>query len=439
MESASTWNVVLYDVDDRRAWLVDGANALLHLTRARLSQKQFSKNLKLDLEKFPHADCSHGRDAALKALEAIAENNQVLIAEKPSFGQPSSAANNWGLKDIVLGYWHILEQIQDHQRLLSGAGMSIRLTDREKLEGFGFVDIISGRTAIRPRVAYLESGGRGWVDFLREIQAITLMARGFGELIRPTNKSNPLCKAWKQVPTGKDYLVARISQLHDICEFGGNAECRPLELVQGVYWHQGGQLFEPCSARACLGKCDRIQVLLPKVTLGFKKYPDGLFAGDMEGAVLFGYSRKLPKFWPRNPKSGPLDNEAACIAEDSKDLPNLSQQTTFHDSGLGTEDTDTPSDEVSTRRRSKMPFSQRSDVLVPTSDSPAIISGELGDGQSNSEPSVGHFDSDNLIVLPPIAVSAPRASRKGKAPIRNLGYLMDKLRMRSRSGSVVKN
>ena len=46
---------------------------------------------------------------------------------------------------------------------------------------------------------------------------------------------------------------------------------------------------------------------------------------------------------------------------------------------------------------------------------------------------VSLFHSDNLVVLPPIAVSAPRASRKGKAPIPNLGYLMDKLRMRSRS------
>jgi hypothetical protein len=39
--SASRLNVVLYDIDDQRAWLVDDANTLLHLTRTQLSQKEY--------------------------------------------------------------------------------------------------------------------------------------------------------------------------------------------------------------------------------------------------------------------------------------------------------------------------------------------------------------------------------------------------------------
>jgi hypothetical protein len=104
------------------------------------------------------------------------------------------------VKDVVLENWHILEQIQDHQKDMAGPGLQIRLTDRDKLEGFGFVDIISGTPVIRPRVATLNSSGRGWVDFTRELNAITLMARGFGEIINSARDCNKLCDRWKHVP-----------------------------------------------------------------------------------------------------------------------------------------------------------------------------------------------------------------------------------------------
>ncbi|KUJ14213.1 uncharacterized protein LY89DRAFT_720573 [Mollisia scopiformis] len=427
MESASTWNVVFYDTDDRRAWLVDGGNALLHLTRARLSQKRLARNLDLNFEDFPYADSSHGRLAALISLGVIAARDHVLITDSASFGQPSTATHKWGLKDIVLGYWHILEQIQDHQEVLSNPGKSIRMTDREKLEGFGFVDIISGRTSIRPRVAYLEPSGRGWVDFLHQIQAITLMARGFGELIRPTERSNPLCKAWRQVPKGRDYLVARVAQLFDICDFGGNLDCQPLELVQGLYWHKGGHLFEPCSATTCMANCDRVQVLLPKATLGSKKYPDGLFEGEMEGAVVFGHSRRLPKFWPRNPKSGPFDDLAECDAEDSRRSQSPPPQIDFHDSGLGTELMGTDeSSKVRTRTTESLP----SRVSIASNAGPAVMSGAITDINLNSEPTARPSESDDQVVLPlPIAFSPPALrTRKGKEAMRPLSNLMNNLR-----------
>jgi hypothetical protein len=432
MESASTWHVVLYDTDDRRAWLVDGTNALLHLTRARLSQKHLARNPQLNLEIFPYADFSHGKDAALKALGAIAANNHVLIADTSSFGQSSSAINNWGLKDIVLGYWHILEQMQDHQEMLSGPGMPIRLTDREKLEGFGFVDIISGRTAIRPRVAYLERSGRGWVDFLRQIRAITLMAKGFGELIRPTGRSNLLCKVWKQVPTGKDYLVARVAQLYDICEFEGKLDCQPLELAQGLYWHKGGHLFEPCNSRTCLERCDRVQVLLPKVTVGFKKHPEGLFEGNMEGAVVFGHSKRLPKFWPRNPKIKPFDDPNDCDAEDSRRPPISSPQSDFHDSALGTETANT--EEIV---KSKTAGSLSSHISPATNDNAATMSGGLNAHHDESE--VGPFNSEHQIILNSPTMLFPKLRRrKGKEHIQPFSYLMENLRRGSRKGKTKK-
>jgi hypothetical protein len=245
VHEAGRINVILYDVDDRRALLVDGANALLHMTRAALSLDESLDNPLLDIKEFSHADPNHGENAAIRALKQIGVKNPILIRDTPMFGQSSPAELKWGLKELVQAHWHILEQIQDYQTVQSGPGIPLRFTDRDKLEGFGFVDIVSGEPNIRPRVAILNSSGRGWVDFARKIRAITLMARGLGELMKPSLTSQQLCRTWNHVPKGQDYLAARVCQLRQICEKFGSIRERSLELVQDLYWHQGGKLFSP--------------------------------------------------------------------------------------------------------------------------------------------------------------------------------------------------
>ena len=73
------------------------------------------------------------------------------------------------------------------------------------------MDIAQVDNPLRPRVTILKSSGRGWMDFTKKIRAITLLGKGFGELIKPGQDSNKLCRLWKGVPTGQDYLVACIS------------------------------------------------------------------------------------------------------------------------------------------------------------------------------------------------------------------------------------
>ncbi|KAH7413544.1 hypothetical protein BKA64DRAFT_567650 [Cadophora sp. MPI-SDFR-AT-0126] len=370
--AASQMKVIFYDTTERCAWLVDGANALLHMTRAQLSRAPCCDSELLDLEKFPYANPESDHRAGYQSLQAIGKSkNLYIFMNDPNFGQSTSAENRWGVKDVVLENWNILEQIQDHQQDLAGPGMQIRLTDRDKLEGFGFLDIISGIPTIRPRVATLESSGRGWVDFTRELNAITLMARGFGELMSPAKDCNNLCQGWARVPKGKDYLVARTDHLKSICEEMGNLESQPLELVQDIYWHSGGALFDACSCGNNSLSCDRVQVLLPKLTIGFKRKPAGLFEGDLRGAVVFGRSDRFSKWWPRNPKVGPKDTEAACIGEDELQIAaNATQESIFQDSGLGTDEAQSFGEASASKTKGQQdPPSNKSPPLAPPSSS----------------------------------------------------------------------
>jgi hypothetical protein len=323
---AGTLSVVLYDVKAKRGWLVDGASVILHICRAQATQEPYSdnKNFILNL---------HHNERQVKAAEKTLKDERnwgtVLFENRDAnFGESTTTEKRFRFKDLVRNNWHILEQIQDHQYdKLSGPGMPLRFTDRDMLEGFGFVNIVKEERRIRPRVAILESSGRSWVDFTREIAAVTIMGSNFGELIVPNldPTTDSICRHWQHVVTGRDYLVAPVSLLKKICDSIEDSDgSRPFELAKGIYWHQGGELFEPYTPERCKHNCDRIQTLLPEFTLGFKTYPATL-KGNIDGAVIFGKSLRIPWFWPLKACSKPTTDESTCIAQDARHRPTLAQ------------------------------------------------------------------------------------------------------------------
>lgn len=148
---------------------------------------------------------------------------------------------------------------------------------------------------------------------------MTLMARGFGEIIQPASGSNALCSQWKSVPKYRDYLATCVWLLREICEFGGEPDSNPLELYSGIFWHRGTKLFEPCIG---CERCDRVQVLLPP-SLGHKTHPKPF--SNTTGGVIFGRSSRYKWKWPL--QGQPL--------ESSRGEGERSTDDEMDDSGLG--------------------------------------------------------------------------------------------------------
>jgi hypothetical protein len=221
--------------------------------------------------------------------------------------------------------YHILEQIEDRQlQMMTSPNIGLHLMPREKLLGFGFMDIGDGQNILLPRVATLKKSGWGWVDFTRSIKAIALLGKGFGDMIQPAGESNKLCKDWNRVPTGKAYLVACISTLEDICRQHGERDPDILQLANGIYWHKPYKLFESCECRRGSWKagCERVQVLLPH-SIGLKRPPQPF--ENRSGAVIFGRSRKLRWCWPS--KGDPFEGEESESEGE--------EESEFVDSALG--------------------------------------------------------------------------------------------------------
>ncbi|KAN0096737.1 hypothetical protein V8E51_015542 [Hyaloscypha variabilis] len=354
---AHNMNVVIYDTQDRRGWLIDGASALLHLSRTQLSSSPYSESGLFNLEDFHYADPKAGPLGAKKAL-LDGENRALLLFEKSKTTtemkisiqgaveeQVRKVTKRWMYEDLVQQTYHILEQVQDRQ-LQMMTTIDMPFVAREKLLGFGFMDIVDGRSILFPRVATLKNGGRGWVDFTRSIKAIALLGSGFGDMIQPAEKANKLCKYWTRVPTGKDYLVASISILEEICRQHGDRNSDVLQLTNGLYWHKPDKLFESCECKVKRGSrkagCDRIQVLLPH-SAGSRKPPTPFQCSS--GAVIFGRSTRLPWRWPS--KGNPSEGE---------DSESESEKTgRWHDSALGGSISTTVEPEGSTNREPSIP------------------------------------------------------------------------------------
>ncbi|KAB5583567.1 hypothetical protein GE09DRAFT_305048 [Coniochaeta sp. 2T2.1] len=324
--------VVLYDLDDRRAWLVDGLSALLHMVRASLEHDQ--KDVLNPFYLYSRgqvkesAPTLHGPEAAAAvlfnpqncSLRLYTESEDTWDEETETHAngiQGTAAVREvvsrrrvtyYCLKDRVLEIFSLLEKMIDHLNNVqaeTGVGFRLRGTPRNILEGFDFMDVATSNAPIRPHMIKLNicESGRGWTDLLRSIQAITLFGKGFGELISPSihDISSPACGGCgysTSMPTGKDYLATCVSLVERILTTRGSTETVPWCLADDIYWHTPGPLFDPChcaSNTTTRKPYGRVQVLLPST---FPKLWGRGFASPQRleslGAVMFSHNWRFP-------------------------------------------------------------------------------------------------------------------------------------------------
>lgn len=344
--------VVLYDVEDKRAWLVDGICTLLHVVRTSLQNDlddEFTGSSCFQPGQLQEADQAlTGKAAAIKVL-CNRKNQNLKLHSKldeihdeettkkdgSSEGATKTKKAYFCLKDRIQQIYHKLEQIITYQcqnDTEDGLGFEMKPTTREHLEGFDFMDVATDDDPLWRRVTTLKARGRGWIDFVRAIHAPTLFGRGFGEILKPFDESS--CTSWSKVPKNLDYLAVCCSDLHEIFKRHGDMSTDPWRIINDIHWHCPGKAFGPCKCvSSSLSTCDRIQVLVPN---SFKNFWGRSFRSPPNfpgsGAVIFGSSRKFPIKWPAE------GSAEEGMPGDVDDEPSTSP----HDSGLGSSLGSTP-------------------------------------------------------------------------------------------------
>lgn len=307
--------ILLFDVNDRRAWLVDGASALLHLVRCSIKymqeDKEFGGQCLFTWDHFREAaEQVSGKQATVSMLIDEKNMQQKLFKRKVEEWQEDSIDSSGNVTTVTKSkhsFFHfsdkveqicqMLEEIVDRQTANAGEdGLKIsKMSPRRRLEGYDFMDIVEDRDPLYPKVYNLHDFGRGWVDLVRAIRATTLFGNGFGELMKPTDPTG-LCPTWSEVPKSKDYLAISVSTMTELLQRGDKNEV-PWRIVDDIYWHSPGNPFGACQCGK-VSSCDPVQVLLPS---GFrKKWGKGFKSPtilDDKGALIFGNSRLFPLQW----------------------------------------------------------------------------------------------------------------------------------------------
>ncbi|GAB1195455.1 hypothetical protein APSETT444_004714 [Aspergillus pseudonomiae] len=310
--------LMLWDVQMKRGWLVNGASALLHLLRASLKQdksNKFGSRLMLASEDIQDAIDPYQHDSALEVLLNPYNLKLKVYEEKDHFVY---------FEDRVEDFYDFLEKIIDYQ-----ARADYSQVPRSWLEGWDFTDLAKERPLFYPRRAIIDPEGRSWVDFSRSIHTAILLGRNFGDIIQPVGQP---CPEWASLPVGRSYLAASVPDLENIVRACGDLYASPMRLTNDLLWYIPQTVFSKCQ---CLqlrngNHSDLAQIILPERIARGLAMECSTYPGD-SGGIVFGFNTNHRWYWKDkgDPSSVDLDASSNLAGSTEKD------HASSIDSGLG--------------------------------------------------------------------------------------------------------
>ncbi|OHE98290.1 hypothetical protein CORC01_06487 [Colletotrichum orchidophilum] len=318
---------VLWDEEENRGWLVNGPSALLHMVLASLHSDLNGKmNSKLRFKK-ESLELSTDHHTAKSALEVLTEQKnkdlKIHIDKVETWTEETSGEGDASpttitktkttytrFEDRVEKIYCLLEQAMEQQTSIERQdGLDLKMRVRKYFEGWEFRDFATGEDFVYPRVKTLQTIAKGWVDFTREINAVAIFGKGFGEIIRPVD-GDSVCGSWAQQPSQKYYLAACASDLKDAPEIKFNGH--EVKVGKRVVWKLPDDLFKPCKCTSDgTGKVDHSHIVQVLTSQSGKHYRVPRSTGEVQlngkGAVIFGYNSMFSLNW--SDKGNPVAEE----------------------------------------------------------------------------------------------------------------------------------
>ena len=302
VEKMTKLHVLLYDHDDGRGWLMDGASAVLHLLRFHVARyRPICDGGTFKLDHFRYADAKAGvksaRDVLLSRelqevvlVEELAAETEKQVTEMVD-GKPTvktvyeRPVHRKIVRDRVRDLYEILEFMYDNwKRRKNAAGIALESLNM-KLEGWKFQDIVELEDDMNPVVARLDSSADDWLRMVRHINAVVLIGNGFGDMMKPMGD---FCANWESVPQ-KDFCVAvPVARLKRIAQKYGDPRMTPIKLTPDVFWPINQHPFTCTCSAPGRSTCFRGQSLRSNGMRSGSLQLDILTAAEhANGAVIF--------------------------------------------------------------------------------------------------------------------------------------------------------
>jgi hypothetical protein len=271
---ADNTRVLLYDTGDSRGWLVNASDVILHTIQHRHHRNPYEKD-----GRQVHLDTNIGPMSSPKKV--LMKHEKVHMSDD----------GDYLFSDVVRNLWSMIESLvgKTALRYQNGEGLLIEGGFRTFLPGYEFYSIVEERMIYRLNKTELPQTHGGWPMLVHDIDALVLLADGFGDIISPANEhTSKLCTAYQKMPSGLGYLATTGGVLKDLFKVAGRVKHQEYLTRTRLQWHrQSSHLFDACdNPSAC--RCDRLQRIYPKNTFG-RIVPPGLIEDN--GAVIFGESK----------------------------------------------------------------------------------------------------------------------------------------------------
>ena len=255
---ARTLQYLVYDVDEKRAWVLPAICAIFHMVHLRIRCEGFSVQL-------PYVPLDwNGADATYKVMK----DNQALEL------RIQQTRTEYTLEDAVRQIWLGLKSCP-----LTPAAKPKLNPKRGRYDLFGYemMDIATVHDPIRLRKSRVERTG-GWIHLTKNV-ALVLICGRIGDAIISSNTAT----CWLTVPSQNYLLCATTKSLQELSNRAGGTNH---QLTEDGEWDCPGLLFEKCHCGS-RKTCNRLQQI---VRCGKARPPPQPL--PIKGAVVFGLDRR---------------------------------------------------------------------------------------------------------------------------------------------------
>ncbi|KAI1746156.1 hypothetical protein F4680DRAFT_400578 [Xylaria scruposa] len=266
--------ITLFDTGERRGYLVAASRLLLHIVRHRIS-------------------LGRGGVPASKVNIVSAESITETLLKNAKLRLSSEDEEPLFLDDVVSEIWSILELLQAQSISTErNDKLEIHASWQERLLGYEYMAIVEDWSPMPLKELEIHKTCGGWPKLVRDVNALVLLANGFGDLIRPIDSQKILCHQWKTLPQNKDYIAVPVNVLLGLYRLAGCCLSKKRLTPTNLQLHgEGTTLFQPCPTpeeQQC--SCNRLQQIVSNSSFGRIHVPELI---EDNGAVIIGESGSL--------------------------------------------------------------------------------------------------------------------------------------------------
>ncbi|KAI0506315.1 hypothetical protein F5B22DRAFT_455723 [Xylaria bambusicola] len=370
MEWIAKRHIILHDTEasERRAWLIDGASALLYLVFTSLWKNQHGVMRDSYTFDFQQLKGFFGSRPSGMVTSLSVLMNPKFLGTRLRARDPMNPSDWYLLRNRVDEIFDLLAQMIDHQEDVnpdSGLGHFVSFSPWKHHVGWAFSDIASPGEPCNLKTTYLKQHGEGWAYFARELHAVTLFGHGFGDLLRPAIVTPDPCNRclWGSLaPKGGDILAV---SLEDLKLHSESSDQRRLEtryiLGQRLSEASRDSCFRACSSGSCTSQ--RIQTFHRVPGKGYDpiwedaslpELDERCSSNSINGAALLGVRpttstkwrasrRKRDQKQPDGLHQSHIDSDELCVADGGSNSTNESSSITLSHESMQMTSLQTPS------------------------------------------------------------------------------------------------